>query len=128
MKFIFFLFILLSCSYSCILHKTTELEFLPIEKIYSNKHLYEIENDFLLFEEELIDKSELYLYSSMLILEKQSKELLYTKDLIPVDILNHSINIELDFKENWLEKNKKNLKFIYGATILFITYVTVRWN
>lgn len=130
MKFIFFLLMLFFCSNGSIFHKTLDHELISFG-IESNKvQSYILDDSLDLFCEVLVDKCELIFYYPVFLLEKQGDELLYTKDVISADVLNHNkdINLELEIKESWFEKNKKSISFLYGATILLITYMTVRNN
>jgi hypothetical protein len=130
MKFIFFLIILMSCSNSSILHKTLDRELISFNIVSNKIHPYTLRNFLELSDEKPEDKDQLVFNSPVSILEEQGKELLYTKEVIFADVLNQNVDIDMEFKikNNWYERNKKSINFIYGITILFITFVTIKAN
>jgi hypothetical protein len=130
MKFIFFLIILMSCSNSSILHKTLNRELISFNIAFDKMQPYTLENYLELSGEKPEDKYQLAFNYPVFILEKQDKELLYTEEVISADVLNQNVDIDMEFKikNNWYERNKKSINFIYGITILFITFVTIKAN
>lgn len=115
MKFLYFLLLILSCSNSSILRKNEYLESLSVDLFL----------DEMLFQDQSMNDSKMDI--SYFPLDRQSRELLYSEG---ADILDKEkiIDIGLCEEKSWYARNKENLNFIYGATILFIVYTTVRWE